>query len=48
MHEINGIKIKCKRYDELLPIGEIKNYKKNRNKHGQDQVERIQDLCYTV
>lgn len=34
------IQIHCK-YDELLDLNLIHDYKKNRNQHGQDQIERL-------
>jgi len=37
------IKIHCK-YDELTDPKKLKNHPKNRNKHGQDQIERLSDL----
>lgn len=37
------IKIHCK-YDKLLPIDSLKNHPKNRNKHGNDQIERLASL----
>lgn len=37
------IKIHCK-YDELLDPKKLKNHPKNRNKHGQDQIERLSEL----
>lgn len=36
-------KIHCK-YDELLNPKDLKNHPKNRNKHGQDQIERLSEL----
>lgn len=36
-------KIHCK-YDELINPKELKNHPKNRNKHGQDQIERLAEL----
>lgn len=35
--------IHCK-YDELVDPKKLKNHAKNRNKHGQDQVERLAEL----
>jgi hypothetical protein len=37
------IKIFCK-YDELIDPSALMNHKKNRNKHGQDQIERLAEL----
>jgi hypothetical protein len=37
------MKIHCK-YDELKNPKELKNHPKNRNKHGQDQIERLAEL----
>lgn len=37
------IKIFCK-YDNLLDPKKLKNHPKNRNKHGQDQIERLAEL----
>lgn len=37
------MKIYCK-YDELANITSLKNHPKNRNKHGQDQIERLAEL----
>jgi hypothetical protein len=37
------IKIHCK-YDELLNPSKLKNHPKNRNKHGQDQIDRLADM----
>lgn len=37
------IKIHCK-YDELVDPADLKNHPKNRNKHGQDQIERLAEL----
>lgn len=37
------MKIYCK-YDELLNPSKLKNHPKNRNKHGQDQIERLAEL----
>jgi len=37
------IKIYCK-YDELLDPKKLLNHDKNRNRHGQDQIERLADL----
>ena len=37
------IKIHCK-YDELLDPKKLKNHPKNRNKHGNDQIERLSEL----
>lgn len=37
------IKIHCK-YDALINPIELKEYKKNPNKHGQDQIERLAKL----
>jgi len=34
------IKILCK-YDEIVNPSKLKNHPKNRNKHGQDQIERL-------
>jgi len=39
----NEIKIHCK-YDELLDLKKIKDYSKNPNQHGQDQIERLAKL----
>ena len=39
----NEIKIHC-RYDELLDLKKIKDYSKNPNQHGQDQIERLAKL----
>lgn len=36
-------KIHCK-YDELVNPKSLKNHPKNRNKHGQDQIERLAEL----
>lgn len=35
--------IHCK-FDELIDPNKLKNHPKNRNKHGQDQIEREKDL----
>ncbi len=35
--------IHCK-YDELINPSKLKNHPKNRNKHGQDQIERLSEL----
>jgi hypothetical protein len=35
--------IHCK-YDELLDPSDLKNHPKNRNKHGQDQIDRLAEL----
>ena len=37
------MKIHCK-YDELCDPKKLKNHPKNRNKHGQDQIERLSEL----
>lgn len=37
------MKIYCK-YDELVNPNKLKNHPKNRNKHGQDQIERLAEL----
>lgn len=37
------IKIHCK-YDELVNPKDLKEHPKNRNKHGQDQIERLAEL----
>lgn len=37
------MKIYCK-YDELVDPKELKDHPKNRNKHGQDQIERLADM----
>lgn len=37
------IKIHCK-YDQLVDPQTLKNHPKNRNKHGQDQIERLAEL----
>ena len=37
------IKIHCK-YDEILDPKKLKNHPKNRNKHGNDQIERLSEL----
>lgn len=37
------MKVYCK-YDELIDPKKLKNHPKNRNKHGQDQIERLADL----
>lgn len=37
------IKIHCK-HDELVNPKQLKNHPKNRNKHGQDQIERLAEL----
>lgn len=37
------IKIHCK-HDELISPKKLKNHPKNRNKHGQDQIERLAEL----
>jgi hypothetical protein len=39
----NKIKIFCK-YDELCDPKKLKNHPKNRNKHGQDQIDRLAEL----
>lgn len=36
-------KIFCK-YDELVDPKKLKNHPKNRNKHGQDQIDRLSEL----
>jgi len=36
-------KIQCL-YDELIDPNKLKNHPKNRNKHGQDQIERLAEL----
>lgn len=38
-----SIAIHC-RYDELISPKELKDHPKNRNKHGQDQIERLAEL----
>ena len=38
-----NIQIHCK-YDELVDPKNLKNHPKNRNKHGQDQIERLGEL----
>lgn len=38
-----AIKIHCK-HDELLSPKKLKNHPKNRNKHGQDQIDRLAEL----
>lgn len=38
-----NIAIHCK-YDELVNPKKLKNHPKNRNKHGQDQIERLAKL----
>lgn len=37
------IKLHCK-YDELVNPIKLKNHPKNRNKHGEDQIERLAEL----
>lgn len=37
------MQIHCK-YDELVDPNDLKNHPKNRNKHGQDQIERLTKL----
>lgn len=37
------IKTHCK-YDQLIDPQSLKNHPKNRNKHGQDQIERLAEL----
>lgn len=37
------VTIHCK-YDELIDPKKLKNHPKNRNKHGQDQIERLAEL----
>src|SRR5574343_611285 len=37
------IKIHCK-YDDLLNVKKLENHPKNRNQHGQDQIERLAEL----
>lgn len=37
------IKTHCK-FDQLLDPSKLKNHPKNRNKHGQDQIERLAEL----
>ncbi len=37
------MQIHCK-YDQLLNPKDLKNHPKNRNKHGQDQIERLAEL----
>ncbi len=37
------MKIHCK-YDELVSVKKLKNHPKNRNKHGQDQIDRLAEL----
>jgi ParB-like nuclease domain len=37
------LKIHCK-YDELVDPNKLKEHSKNRNKHGQDQIERLAAL----
>lgn len=37
------MQIHCK-YDELINPSKLKNHPKNRNKHGQDQIERLAEL----
>ena len=39
----NEIKIHCK-YDELVDPAKLKNHPKNRNAHGDDQIERLAEL----
>ena len=41
--DLDSPKIHCK-YDELLNPNSLKNHPKNRNKHGQDQIERLASL----
>lgn len=36
-------KVHCK-FDELIDPSALMNHKKNRNKHGQDQIERLAEL----
>lgn len=38
-----NIKIYCK-FDELINPNKLKNHPKNRNRHGQDQVDRLSEL----
>lgn len=40
---MNEIKIHCK-YDQLIDPTQLKNHNKNRNKHGQDQIDRLAEL----
>lgn len=40
---MSDVVIHCK-YDELLDPKKLKNHPKNRNKHGQDQIERLSEL----
>lgn len=37
------MQIHCK-YDQLIDPKTLKNHKKNRNKHGQDQIDRLAEL----
>lgn len=37
------MKIYCK-YDELVDVNDLKEHPKNRNKHGNDQIERLSEL----
>lgn len=37
------MKIHCK-HDELIDPKSLKNHPKNRNKHGQDQIDRLAEL----
>jgi len=41
--KMETIQIHCK-YDELKNPNSLKNHPKNRNKHGQDQIERLAEL----
>ena len=43
MIEVDGIKVHCK-YDELVDLGSLLNYPKNRNHHPQGQIERLAKL----
>lgn len=43
MNKSSKIKIHCK-YDELKNPNDLKNHPKNRNKHGEDQIERLAKL----
>lgn len=38
-----AVKIHCK-YDQLVDPKDLKNHPKNRNKHGQDQIDRLAEL----
>lgn len=40
---MTDIKIHCK-FDELVNPSKLKNHPKNRNKHGQDQIDRLAEL----